>query len=270
MTDLEVELSADGPTKEWVTAVCAVTAGIDAVPKTRDAREGNYKYRGIDDVIQALHPLLAEHSVVILPCLRMWSSDEWTGYKHGEFNPWTRTSVLVDYQVIGPDGCTVVMTAVGEGIDNSDKGVGKAMSYAFKAFVSQLFSIPTDDPAMDNEHAAAPAEDDAAEVTRRMDDLRTRCRELVETLDTNFTQQWVDWKKEHGGWHRTETALTAAKEYLSHLAELQGLEPFSSADENPDDAVASLGDPSGESVGEGDTVGSPADPDGAATLDGVA
>lgn len=143
-------------TAEWVDAVSAVAADLSAVGKDRKSGDG-YGYRGIDDVINALHPLLCRHKVVIVPRLRAWSVDPWKGYRHDpDRNPWTRTSVMVDYQVIGPDGCAVEMTAVGEGIDNSDKGVGKAMSYAYKSFVSQLFSIPTDDPSMDTEHAASP------------------------------------------------------------------------------------------------------------------
>ncbi len=154
MPDTTLKLVTDpAPTKVWVEAVAAVAAGLDHVGKTQQSGDG-YMYRGIDSVINALHPLLAEHLVVIVPVLRSWTLDEWTGYRHNaDNNPWTRVSVIVDYRIIGPDGSSVTMTAIGEGIDNSDKGIGKAMSYAFKAFASQLFSIPTDDPNMDNEHA---------------------------------------------------------------------------------------------------------------------
>lgn len=155
MTDTEPinDDPVSGVTPGWVEAVATIAEKLDHVGKTQLSKDG-YNYRGIDSVVNALHPLLAEHKVVIVPALRSWTLDEWKGYRHNvDFNPWTRVSVIVDYKIIGPDGSWVVMTAVGEGIDNSDKGVGKAMSYAYKAFVSQLFSIPTDDPAMDNEHA---------------------------------------------------------------------------------------------------------------------
>jgi len=65
----------------------------------------------------------------------------------------------MEYWIYGPDGSCLQhpVRAFAVGDDNSDKGPGKALSYAYKSAISQLFCIPTDDPSMDNEHAP-PAE----------------------------------------------------------------------------------------------------------------
>ena len=138
-----------------VQAVNAVQADLEAVAKAGE-RTGSvrFNYRRIDDVVAALHPLLAKHGVVIVPKVRNHATVDAT-VDSGR-SGWTMTTLHVRYRVYGPAGDYITVDAVGEGMDNSDKGVGKAASYAYKTFISQLFSIPTHDPANDVEATEAP------------------------------------------------------------------------------------------------------------------
>ena len=136
-------------------ALKAVQTELGAVGKDSTANAGGtYKYRGIDAVINALHPLLANHGVTIAPHVVAHSLEPFTGYS----KPHTITIITVDYHIHGPDGDQLdpPVRSIGYGIDNTDKGPGKALSYAYKSAISQLFSLPTDDPSMDVEQTPEP------------------------------------------------------------------------------------------------------------------
>lgn len=137
-----------------VQAVNAVMVDVGAVGKDSKSKAGgNYAYRGIDDVINALAGPMRTHGLVLVPHV----VDCEVVPMHGR-QGWTETRMTVEYDVIGPDGTALPrpVRTFAIGADNGDKGPGKALSYAYKAAISQLFCIPTDDPAMDNEHAAIP------------------------------------------------------------------------------------------------------------------
>ena len=135
-------------------AVTAVMADVGAVGKdSKSQAGGNYDYRGIDDVINALAGPMRTHGLVLCPHVVECDVVPMAGR-----NGWTETRMMVEYDVVGPDGSTLPrpVRAFAIGADNGDKGPGKAMSYAYKAAISQLFCIPTDDPAMNNEDAVIP------------------------------------------------------------------------------------------------------------------
>lgn len=132
-----------------VQAVAAVAADVGAVEKAGESGQG-YKFRRVDDVLNALHGPLCQHGVVIVPRVVDYQSEPM------ERKNWTRTVLTVEFNVFGPAGDAVTAKAVGEAHNNSDKGPGVAMSYAYKTAMSQLFSLPTDDPTMDNEHPVEP------------------------------------------------------------------------------------------------------------------
>lgn len=146
-------------------ALAWVQAELRAVGKNKKT-SGNgpkYAFRSIDHVIQALHPLLGKAGILLVPQVLSFHTED---HRWSENKSEPMTVFQVRYRVIASDGsklpkslCPVMFA---QGIDSGDKGPGKALSYAYKAAISQLFSIPTDDPAMDNEHRngppAAPAE----------------------------------------------------------------------------------------------------------------
>lgn len=205
-------------------AIAAVAKDVGAVGK--DNRSQGYSYRGIDDVINALHGPLAKHGVVIVPHV-VEHTEEPADYGKGG---WKLTTMIVEYHVYGPeaDAVPTPVRAVGTGLDNSDKGPGKAMSYAYKAAISQLFSLPTDDVRMDNEHPDhveeyAPPPPQAPEgwdSQKAHDGFRAQVKAVFEN-DKDALQVWKTlWKG-----HAWPVPFTAAEALVAALEEREDVQP---------------------------------------------
>lgn len=125
-------------------AIAKVMAEMDAVGKndTAPASAGGYRYRGIEAVTAALRKLCAKHGVVIWPVTRVIEAPPSIAMKEG----WLDWRVEVTYAVAGPDGTKLDPPPVTYGIgrDNTDKGINKAMTQAFKYLLLQLFMVADD------------------------------------------------------------------------------------------------------------------------------
>ena len=123
-----------------------VMRDVQAIRKdSRNAQQG-FNFRGIDAVMNAVGPALREHGVTIVP-----NSVE---AKHRDFTTAKGTImheaiVTVGYSVIGPDGEGFTGQSVGEAADAGDKATSKAMSVAYRTFLLQALTIPTDEPDPD-------------------------------------------------------------------------------------------------------------------------
>lgn len=99
---------------------------------------GQTKYRAISEekVTTAVRESLIRNGLVILPF-------EQTHTKDGNLS-----TVDVKYKIIDIDtGEFEVIVSSGTGADTQDKGVGKAMTYAYKYLMLRTFAIPTgEDP----------------------------------------------------------------------------------------------------------------------------
>lgn len=125
-------------------SICAIKATVDVVGKSKTFSGGSfsYNYRGIEDLINALSPLLANYQVFIMPTVLE------TVRNHSEMEKGKDkfiTMLKVSYRFYAVDGSFVECTVVGEGIDNGDKSSSKAMSAAYKKALEQVFAIPTVD-----------------------------------------------------------------------------------------------------------------------------
>ena len=126
-------------------AMSDIMADIGAITKANTASMGGggtYKFRGIDDVYNALHPIMTKHKVFILPELlqvdsqeRLTSNDKKMGY----------VQVQMKYTFTHADGSSVTVSVPGEGMDTGDKATGKALSGALKYALFQAFMIPTEE-----------------------------------------------------------------------------------------------------------------------------
>lgn len=132
----------------------AVMAEVGAIGKTKSADGLNYNFRSIDDVLAKVQPLLVKHKLIYWPDvldLKIERRDEvkegeWKGKPYRRESHWTQVFATVRYTVSDAEnGDTITVTVVGEGLDNSDKACGKALTYAEKAFLIQLLAIPAQD-----------------------------------------------------------------------------------------------------------------------------
>lgn len=115
---------------------------IGAIGKTSENKQQGFKYRGIDQVYNALNPVMAELGIFFCPEVLDQKREERVT-KNGTVL--TYTLLTMKYTAYAPDGSSVSMTVVGEGMDSGDKGSNKAMSVAMKYAMFQLFCIPTEE-----------------------------------------------------------------------------------------------------------------------------
>jgi hypothetical protein len=98
-----------------------------------------YMFRGIDQVLSSLSPLLVRHKVVLIP--------RYGGIESEPLSKGFRTkAVLALTWVASEDGSSMTTVVPGEGVDSGDKAVYKAMAGAFKYSVLQTLCVPTEEP----------------------------------------------------------------------------------------------------------------------------
>ncbi|MED1953956.1 ERF family protein [Brevibacillus centrosporus] len=99
-------------------------------------KETRYKAISEEKVTSTVRASLIKHGLVIIPIEQKHS-------KEGNL-----TSVDVTYKIVDIDtGEFETAVSSGTGADTQDKGVGKAMTYAYKYLLLRTFAIPTgDDP----------------------------------------------------------------------------------------------------------------------------
>jgi hypothetical protein len=125
-------------------AINAVQADLSKVgiSKAHKNQQQGYSFRGIDDVYQALSPLLAKHGLCILPRCTERTCVERTNAK-GTALFYTTVKCEFDF-VSSEDGSKHTVATYGEAMDSGDKATNKAMSAAYKYAAMQAFSIPTE------------------------------------------------------------------------------------------------------------------------------
>ena len=133
-------------------AMAEILAEIPSIGKDNKNKEQGFKYRGIDDVYNGLHPLLAKHKVFMAPTVLSRASEERATKNGGALQCVT---LSVEYRFFHADGSSISCTVMGEGRDTSDKA-NKAMAAAHKYALLQTFCIPTEDIGQDDPDAETP------------------------------------------------------------------------------------------------------------------
>lgn len=125
-------------------AVNEVKAAIakTGISKDRSNQQQGYKFRGIDDVYNALAPIMAEANLVVYPTVLKREVVERVNQK-GTALFYTTVEVRFDF-VSAIDGSERSVVTYGEAMDSGDKATNKAMSAALKYAYMQTFCIPTE------------------------------------------------------------------------------------------------------------------------------
>lgn len=114
----------------------------EGISKDRKNQAQGYSFRGIDDVYNALAPLLAENGLCILPRMLNRVHEERATAKGGVLF-YVTVEAEFDF-VSAEDGSKHVVKTYGEAMDSGDKATNKAMSAAYKYAAFQAFAIPTE------------------------------------------------------------------------------------------------------------------------------
>lgn len=117
-----------------------VVTGISKDKRTTGSAQ--YNFRGIDDVYNALSPLMAKHGLIISPRFQDRRTEERIASKGYSLFYTTVTGYFDFISVV--DGSMHTVVTFGEAMDSGDKGTNKAMSIAYKYACFQLFAIPTE------------------------------------------------------------------------------------------------------------------------------
>lgn len=113
------------------------------ISKDRTAQQGaSFKFRGIDDVYNAISPLLAEAGLCILPRMISRHCDE---RQSTAGKALFYVTVEAEFDLVSAeDGTRHTIRTFGEAMDSGDKATNKAMSAAYKYACFQAFAIPTE------------------------------------------------------------------------------------------------------------------------------
>lgn len=128
--------------KSVYKAINAVQIALAKSGITKNRQAQTYKFRGIDDVYNAISPLLGEHGLCILPRMIHRDCQERLTAK-GSAIFYVTVEAEFDF-VAAEDGSCHIVRTFGEAMDMSDKATNKAMSAAYKYAAMQAFAIPTE------------------------------------------------------------------------------------------------------------------------------
>jgi hypothetical protein len=141
-------------TPDVYRAICQVAKAIsrDGISKDKSNQQQGYKFRGIDDIYNALSAVIAGAELCILPRMAERTQEERTTAKGGVL---FYVTVRADFDFVSArDGSKHTVTMYGEAMDSADKATNKAMSAAYKYACLQVFCIPTE--GMDDADAHTP------------------------------------------------------------------------------------------------------------------
>lgn len=115
---------------------------ISAVSKDRKNAQQGFQYRGIDDVMNELHPIMAECGLFVVPYVVSEDRELGTS-KNGSRMVYVRQRIRFTF--FTTDGSSVEAEVIGEAMDSGDKASNKALSIGLKYAMLQLFCIPTEE-----------------------------------------------------------------------------------------------------------------------------
>ena len=127
------------------SAICGIQSDLakQGITKDQENKFDHYKFRGIDDIYNAMAPLLSKHKLCILPRMLQRTCEERQSKKG---DPLFYVTVDAEFDFVSADNADSRHTVkvYGEAMDRSDKATNKAMSAAYKYACFQTFCIPTE------------------------------------------------------------------------------------------------------------------------------
>lgn len=111
----------------------------EGIGKTRSNTHQGYKFRGVDEVMNAFAPLLADAGLYLRPAY----SERTVIERQGKSGVLIYVTVKGDFTFTDDKGDAVTVGPFyGEAMDSGDKATNKAMAAAFKYAMFQTFCVP--------------------------------------------------------------------------------------------------------------------------------
>lgn len=152
--------------------VNAVMKIVKYVQKESRKVNNMYTFVSHDQVAASLHDPMTEHGIVMIPSVKELTQDG------------NRTLVNMEISFVNADKPEdkIVVNHYGYGIDQQDKGIGKAVSYAVKYALLKLFCLETGDDVEKSDIAYIPP-------GLVKDDIEKKKRKLLENFEKD------EWEK---------------------------------------------------------------------------
>lgn len=109
------------------------------ISKDQKNNYDKYDFRGIDDVLNAVGPIFAEHGVLLIPSMKSCVVEP---VQTGQGKTTNRAYVEVEMTFYDEHGDSVTAIFSGEAMDRGDKAINKAYTAAYKYFLFEAFTIP--------------------------------------------------------------------------------------------------------------------------------
>jgi hypothetical protein len=126
-----------------------VMKDVKYVSKDQKNTVQGFKFRGVDQFVNALYPALTKHGVFMTPrCVSEKQEIREVTRSNGKQGADKHVTIMMEYDFYAEDGSKVTVGPIpGEAVDSGDKATNKALSAALKYALIQTFSIPTEDMA---------------------------------------------------------------------------------------------------------------------------
>jgi hypothetical protein len=156
--------------------IIEVMKRVDYIQKVDKAAKGlPYKYVSHDQVTGALHMPMAEAGIVAITDIVEMTQEG------------NRTTVKISLSLVNADDPKdfITVSSYGYGIDQQDKGPGKAISYASKMALLKIFMLETgEDPEKDNE-----------DFKPDIEALYKQAHSLIDRLEINRQMEFYEFLK---------------------------------------------------------------------------
>lgn len=215
-------MSTEAPAGLIFKLLPLVMADIGAIAKDQKNTYHDYKFRGIDDVLNAIHPSLARHQVSLtVDVADCQLTERIIDGKQGRQTTQFDCRMKLNVTFWAPDGSSMSNTLAGHGLSNSDdKAIAKCNSSIYKQIMFLALAIPVDDqlnPDSDT-HQVRP-EDQEERATSRSGRTSGRAsrppareqEQRQEGPPTQETQKHFADDNPHGGEKETASKLSKGK-----------------------------------------------------------
>lgn len=227
--------------------IIAILADADAIAKDRKNQQQGFNFRGIDDVYNALHPILAKHGVFSTTEVIAERTEERQTKSGGNL---IYRILTVKFTFYAADGSHVESVMIGEGMDSGDKASNKAMAIAHKYALLQLLAIPTEDakdPDAETHHVVARSTPQPSKLGPQApigkppeEGMRDRCAAIVKQLGIDKTTT-ASILRAHGGM-KAEGAAWANVDWAGVLSELTNRQRMTELDPAAEAALSKVFD----------------------------
>jgi len=144
--------------------IIAIIDALPAIGRNQRNIQQNFNFRGIDDVLNALKPLLATHGVHYAPTVleRIYEPRQTGGGKIMH-----TVHLHVSWTFYGAQGDSITCATWGEGTDMGDKATNKALTASQKYALFNVFSIASEDQASTDSDGHAAEETQGPTLSQR-------------------------------------------------------------------------------------------------------